>query len=208
MLDGRHCAFMRAQEETPEHVLRGEALAWKSQRSRRTRRTELSRSERQGGVRSALKTVQQQIDFRSERGIVFQQLSDLIAAVQHGRMVSAAEMAPDVGQRIFRQFSDEVHGHLPRHRYGLRAFAGGQQGEWDLEVGADHLLNALHGNRWLASIEHVPQDGLGHLLGEQTLLHELALKDEAIQRPLKFSHIGFDVIGDHIANVVGEINVE
>src|SRR6266545_4509874 len=64
-------------------------------------------------------------------------VADLLPAVQHGRVVTAAELSPDLEQRRGRLLAHEIHGDLPWHDDLTIALLAAQQLRIDLVVPCD-----------------------------------------------------------------------
>ena len=120
--------------------------------------------------------------------------------MDHRRVVTPAELAPDLRQRPRRQPLGQIHGDLARSGDGATTTRGNQIERLQFEMRAHQLLDLVDGNAALRVTQHVAQRGGGELQVDR-VAGQLRIGDNAVQRAFQLADIGVNARGEQIQHI-------
>src|SRR6185369_9536115 len=130
----------------------------------------------------------------AESGVVFELPVDLVAGVDDGRVVAAAEPLADRRERPTRQLPRQVHADHAWKRDVARALFGQQIVQPDAVVVADDLLDRVDADRG-AVAEQVVED-LPREIDRDRRLRERGERRQPGEAALELADVGVDLRGE------------
>jgi len=156
----------------------------------------------QTAPKSALELADQAAHRTIDLMIAAAQFLDAAHRVDHRRMIAAAELAPDLGQRARGQALGEVHRDLARTGDHHGAPRGDQIDRLEVVMRRHCALDLVDRDSLGAAAQHIAERRLGELQVD-LLAGQLGISDQAIERAFDFAQAAGDLVREQLEHLFG-----
>src|SRR5262249_17756080 len=138
-------------------------------------------------------------------GILLAKLLHAANGAHHGRVVSVAERAPELGEAATDSLTADVHGHVSREGDALVPILAQQLAARETEVAAHGSLDFLDARRVRSRRRNHGNLGIRELLIDGPTC-ERRLGGEPDQGSLELADVRLDALGEQHRDVVAQVN--